>query len=604
MTPEGITIDTSFPQPDGKKDYKVDIFGLGENEWGYLRKSVDELSTNKNLRENVIIQLTRLSAVGGNMDLSPRLRLQVALEATTQSAKGVAKQLSVHHSAIQQSARDTFAAIIYLQGIRNNEFFSEKVIERVNKLTKIDNELCNAAQIADLPPMRKAFKQLPHVNALLRYYLKYKTVNELLKDCKVSFTNDQLGSVKRFLFGKTIDDSIYGISTLARRYVLGNWLYIDRDKDSTVSKAAVLVLKTDYSHLPLRFRTRIRKMRLSLIERMNTEYKSMRNAVTEDMTLFPDNFDGQFPTVVEAYSRFADAGYCPMSIREQAGLAVAGLPQTERSKQIRPDEYYSKALRLNYDGFLMNFLEIVLMQPILSTRDSTLEVFNLHPQQILREAKQKTLMIPKERQTVPIPRVRPLKQGYPVIPELPVDSDNGKTTVTAARALILKRMSVLREKGEISGTKLETRILPVVDLPPVAQSLLDSPSLWINVHGIDFVPRPVVEELIIRRNGNEKKQNSFTVYIADQRDAIKKMWNIIPVSVWGKQKGQYWDKNFVTALFTNIKLHLNISNPLINKIAYTFSDEFDIQKLKKIFYMSNIEAEKVLLKHHYLSPLK
>jgi hypothetical protein len=124
---------------------------------------------------------------------------------------------------------------------------------------------------------------------------------------------------------------------------------------------------------------------------MNTEYKSMRNAAREDMTLFPSNYSGELPTVIEAYKRFADAGYCPMSIRNQAKLVVSGSLQKERSQQMKPGEYYSKGSRSNYDGSLMSFLELTLIRPTISTRDTTLKVFTLYPLQILRRVKERVL---------------------------------------------------------------------------------------------------------------------------------------------------------------------------------------------------------------------
>lgn len=173
-----------------------------------------------------------------------------------------------------------------------------------------------------------------------------------------------------------------------------------------------------------------------------------------------------------------------------------------------------------------------------------------------------------------------------------VRSEVDDPIIKTVKDFIRLRMDQIKKEDSPGKMPASKEKLPIVKLPKAPRLLLDSPKLWIDVDKTSFIPRAVVEEILIRKNGNEKNQDSFTVFIAMQEKEIQRRWGIKPISVFSKQRHQYWDSEFIKALFIHISLQTSSNDPLVNKTAYTFTKVFDAEKLADVFNQSSIKAAK------------
>ncbi len=224
----------------------------------------------------IIPQLIRLAAHSdGPSDLEPGTRLGVAQAALSSgSLNRVATDFGLHHSQAERAVRDTAAIMLYLAGEAFIDNASPRVLSRLSLLKTIAASLHQASEVREHPAMRAVLHKLPHVQDLIDYYLAFGTVRYALESVKVrSYTEYQLRSLGRFLFTEDPDEALDGITTLARRFLVGRWLIGDGkfngDRgDTMLSKAAFFLLSESPSHLPGRLPDTIRFMRLFLKDMM------------------------------------------------------------------------------------------------------------------------------------------------------------------------------------------------------------------------------------------------------------------------------------------------------------------------------------------------
>jgi len=560
-------------------------------EFASSRVDFGEFSTNESLHEEIIIQLTRLSTITpGRESLSPTERLEVAIKAAKSNPGAVRKEYGLHHDVISRTVRDTRAAMIFIHYDGDNESLPENVAGQVRKLENIDRQLTEAGQIVQLPPMRKAMALLPPAGELFDRFIRYGTIKDVLDENGVPYTSLQLKSIKKYLLGKPLEESLRGLSTLVKHFVFSRWVVTNnQETDVLVSKAAIFLIESKlekkYLGFSRRSANRITKMGQFLTEMMNSEYKLLRrkekNPVEEYLTLFPENYDGSTPIMVlEAYKRYAEAGHCPETLKTFLRNVINISTQEEKVQDIFPGEFYSDRWRVNLGFYGIKFMENILMlysQP--NSVPVSLNIFGKDTLQILKQAKQETLKILRKQPA----------SHYAEVPEMEIDSDKAESALAVAKSLILKRAAEVKIENGKPETKLALAALPDIELPTTAQELLDTSQLWISVPelGTDFIPRAVVEEILIREDGEENEPDGFTSFLATQQEKINEIWGIKPVSVTPKQHNQYLNREYVKALLTRIYLQGTSKD---NKIAITFAKKFDVQKLEKTFYQANLKA--------------
>jgi hypothetical protein len=140
---------------------------------------------------------------------------------------------------------------------------------------------------------------------------------------------------------------------------------------------------------------------------------------------------------------------------------------------------------------------------------------------------------------------------------------------------------IRRRLASTEAPNLKPRKLPKVNYPPSINLLLSSPNLWIDVDGEQYIPKALVTSLLVRKDGEGKTKDAFSVFLAMQKDYIMKHWNIVAKSTSNKQKNQFWDRLYVEALFTNILLHEKANRRNINKIAYEIVQDIDVEELNR-----------------------
>lgn len=98
--------------------------------------------------------------------------------------------------------------------------------------------------------------------------------------------------------------------------------------------------------------------------------------------------------------------------------------------------------------------------------------------------------------------------------------------------------------------------------------LFGSSDLWISVDGVRYIPDTVVKYLIVHKDGSPKTLHDFSEFIAKRKIAVSDRFGIQLRAAKEKQRFQYWDEAFVTALFATIKMDNESPDPRKNKITY------------------------------------
>jgi len=132
--------------------------------------------------------------------------------------------------------------------------------------------------------------------------------------------------------------------------------------------------------------------------------------------------------------------------------------------------------------------------------------------------------------------------------------------------------------------------LPVVSLPQPVNILINSPSLWLKVENTEYTPSSLVKSFFVRKDGREINEKKISVFYADTKRNIATKWGIISRSTWNKQRHQYWDKDFVKALFTYITLCGKSHLRNVNKILYTVRDDITFEEMETLYLEANTEA--------------
>ncbi len=132
--------------------------------------------------------------------------------------------------------------------------------------------------------------------------------------------------------------------------------------------------------------------------------------------------------------------------------------------------------------------------------------------------------------------------------------------------------------------------LPVIPLPKPVEILFNSPSLWLKVGDHEYTPSLLVKSFFVRKDGGEIDRHVFSVFIADNKRSIAKKWGVSPHSARNKQRYQYWDRDFVKALFTYTTLCEKSHSGLINKISYTIRENITFEEMEAWYSRANSEV--------------
>lgn len=124
--------------------------------------------------------------------------------------------------------------------------------------------------------------------------------------------------------------------------------------------------------------------------------------------------------------------------------------------------------------------------------------------------------------------------------------------------------------------------------------------IWTPVENINYVPRRVATELIVRIDGKEKKTNQFTVFLANRQRMLKNRMRVEPLCVTPKQKYQFYDVSYLNALLGSIidydsEVYTSDSPFALNRIepAYKIVDSINPQillEMYEVFYQSLYKA--------------
>lgn len=349
-------------------------------------------------KAKIVDQLTRLDSVTyGRSVLTPTERLRVAIEAGELGVYKVAEENSFHHNVVRRAVRDMAVAVIYLSGEKTEGHENLEILRRVEKLRLIDEELTAMAKVVEKPIVKGILKKVPHVEELVAGYFRWRTVKPQLDRLRMPYNEYQLRSVGRFLKAETVEESLDGLTQLARRYAFAEWLHDSEiGVDAKISRMAEYVLKNDCSDLPGRMPDRMRTMKIFLTRIMNLEYTSMGSGIygtPEDLNLFPEKYTGTNEEVAEVYRRFGTAGYCPLSLKKYANLVVQQVPGGERVESLGLGKYYSRNWLENIDWAGLKFLENTLIWRGHKPRWAML---TMDTGEVLKEAKQRMLRFKKD----------------------------------------------------------------------------------------------------------------------------------------------------------------------------------------------------------------
>lgn len=346
---------------------------------GLFRKVTSEQETYIDQRA-WLQHLSHLTATyDGPSVMRPDLRLKLALEAAKSgSIRATAKKFSVDSNSIKSALRDAAASLIYLSGYHNGQDVDGKVWHRVDRLKEAEKTLKAAAEVRNYPSVRPLFDKVPHARNLIDAYLTWGTARYELEDAGVTkYTMYQLRSVERFLLEADPEAALDGLTTLARRYVVGCWLSGKEAyrlwADKGLSDAAVFIFQNQNpGGTNNRKNDTVRDIRLFLTEIMFQEFDYVVGKAApgdSDSRQFFPNADGNPAKKREeidtpgAYSRFSQAGFCPIPLRRYGQLVRDEVPQTERIKLLRPGEFYSDRWKSNLDWAGVKFMENVLLRP-------------------------------------------------------------------------------------------------------------------------------------------------------------------------------------------------------------------------------------------------
>lgn len=157
--------------------------------------------------------------------------------------------------------------------------------------------------------------------------------------------------------------------------------------------------------------------------------------------------------------------------------------------------------------------------------------------------------------------------------------------------LDLKIASTINESYRLADN---IELPPKVLFPGSVNTFLNSKQLWLEVENVEYTPSELVKSFIVRKDGSKKDSDLFSVFIADRKRYIAEKWGIKPLSSWNKQKYQYWDKGFVTAVFTYMVVCEESDWKNKNKIEWKINDKLTLGEMQKKFKESNIKTAEVI----------
>ena len=141
--------------------------------------------------------------------------------------------------------------------------------------------------------------------------------------------------------------------------------------------------------------------------------------------------------------------------------------------------------------------------------------------------------------------------------------------------------------------------LPDIPLPEPVGQLFNSPSLWLKIGEDKYTPRSLVQSFLVKKDKYIK--SDFSNFVAGCKSRVAKKWGIELLAVDNKQKNQYWDQNFVKALFTYVYLCDISPHETVSRCSYTIRKDIDFEEMHRTFTKANdnivrIEATKKRLK--------
>ena len=303
--------------------------------------------------------MSRLDSITpGGIAIPPSDRIDVGFATCTTSINSLAKQYLVHHKAIERSARDLAASIIYTNWDMEH-FVPGDVAARVQDLTEVEAKLAIARKVREHPVMQNKLLAFPHVAAVLDAYLEFGSAKYLLGRAGVGYNSYQMRSVSRYLLADNVVQSIDGIWPVARKYAFGRWLNSSEpfETDTSISKSAAYILASEPAKLRGRDPDRIRAMKTFLTEML----------LQEDFTAFGtpglvalSQFQNRLGTDADfVYQRMAQFNVVPKTLKNYARQVISAAPQDKRSAPLKPDR--SQDWKNNLDWAGTKFLETALI---------------------------------------------------------------------------------------------------------------------------------------------------------------------------------------------------------------------------------------------------
>lgn len=144
------------------------------------------------------------------------------------------------------------------------------------------------------------------------------------------------------------------------------------------------------------------------------------------------------------------------------------------------------------------------------------------------------------------------------------------------------------------GNRVEK--VPKVKFPDTVNILLNSRQLWLKVEDREYTPSDLVKSFFVRKDGKEKDNDLFSVFIADRKRYVAENWGIKPHKAWNKQKHQYWDKEFVKALFTYIVVCEESDWKNKNKLEWKIRDDMTLKDMELEFAQINKKTVDIINK--------
>jgi hypothetical protein len=144
--------------------------------------------------------------------------------------------------------------------------------------------------------------------------------------------------------------------------------------------------------------------------------------------------------------------------------------------------------------------------------------------------------------------------------------------------------------------------MPKVAFPKSVQILLNSRQLWLAVEDHCYTPSDLVKSFFVRKDGKHKDPDLFSVFIADRKRYIAENWGIKPNKAWNKQRHQYWDKDFVVALFTYIVDCEESDWKNKNKLEWKIRKDFKLKEMVEEFKQINTRTIQIINKRRPHNP--